>query len=124
MRLRDLTACLAVAALAVAAAPPPKARRISDAELVRYAASKFDARKWMFQREVVGLHRGTLVVADYHCGDVCPHYTRRIIHYDVTPADCARVGGVVASELVVRGIGVRKLEICKPAVLAKAVSAR
>jgi len=118
-----LPASMIIAALAAAgasAAAAPKVRRISDAQLVRYAATPFDKRKMMFTREVVGLHRGILVVADYHCGDVCPAYTRRIIRYDVPLADCARRGGVVVSERIVRGIGTANIQVCKPPILAKA----
>jgi hypothetical protein len=115
-----------ILALAGSSAAPAEAaskpRRISDAQLVRYAATSFDKRKRMFSREVVGVHRGILVVADYHCGDVCPAYTRRVIRYDVPLADCARRGGVVVSERIVRGIGTANIQVCKPPILAKAGS--
>jgi hypothetical protein len=110
---------LTAATGAPAAARASKPHRLSDAQLVRYAASPFDKRKRMFSREVVGLHRGILVVADYPCGDVCPAYTRRIIRYDVPLADCARRGGVLVSERIVRGIGTANIQICKPPILAK-----
>jgi hypothetical protein len=116
-----LVAALACAAAAPAAAPAAarqKARRIGDAQLLRYAASGFDKRKMMFRRETLGLHRGTLVVADFPCSDVCPVYTRRIIHYDVAPADCPRVGGTVVAETYPLGIAVTKRDFCEPAVLA------
>jgi hypothetical protein len=112
-----LVAALACAAAAPAAGPQ-KARRIGDAELLRYAASGFDKRKMMFKRETLGLHRGTLVVADFPCSDLCPVYTRRIIHYDVAPADCARVGGTVVAETYPLGIAVTKRDFCEPAILA------
>jgi hypothetical protein len=100
------------------AAPPPKVRHVSDAQLIRYAASGFDKRKMMFKRETIGLHRGILVVADFPCSDVCPGYTRRIIHYDVAPAACPRVGGVVVAETYPLGIAVTKRDFCEPPVLA------
>jgi hypothetical protein len=101
-----------------AAAAAAKVRQVGDAQILRFAATKFDKRKMMFHREVIGLHRGTLVVADYPCGDVCPAYTRRIIHYDAAVADCARIGGAIVSELVPRGPAVAKRDFCEPAVLA------
>ena len=107
------------AALLTAAAPTPAApRRLSDSDLLRLAASKFDARKMMFRHDLLGVHRGVRVVADYPCGDVCPQYTRRIIHY-VAVAECGRTGGVVVSELVPRGPAVGKRDFCEPAVLAR-----
>jgi len=101
-----------------ARAVPAKLRHVSDVQLLRFADTKFDKRKMMFRHEIVGVHRGTLVVADYPCGDVCPAYTRRIIHYDVVAADCSRTGGSVVSELVPRGPAVAKRDYCEPAVLA------
>jgi len=121
--MRNLLLSVAIIALSGGGTPAEaasKPRRISDAQLIRYAATSFDKRKKMFTREVVGLHRNLLVVADYPCGDVCPTYTRRIIRYDVPLADCARKGGVVVSERIVRGIGLASIEVCKPAVLARA----
>lgn len=116
---------LVIAALAAAAAAPapagpaPKPRRLTDAQLLRYAASPFDKRKRMFTREIVGLHRGIPVVADYPCGDVCPAYTRRIVRYDLPLETCAARGGIVASERIVRGIGVATIQVCEPAVVAR-----
>jgi hypothetical protein len=102
------TACAAAAPL----------RRLSDRDLVRYAASKFDARAMMGRRIVLGTHGGTRVVADFVCGDVCPAYTKRIIHYDVPPEHCASVHGKVVSQLVPRGPAVIGQPFCEPPVLA------
>jgi hypothetical protein len=114
---------LLIAALASAtggrAGPAAKHRHVSDAQLIRYVATGFDKRKMMFKRETIGLHRGTLVVADFPCSDVCPAYTRRIIHYDVAPADCPRVGGVVVAETYPLGIAVTKRDFCEPGVLTR-----
>jgi hypothetical protein len=112
---------IAALGLLTAAAPPhDKVRRLSDSDLRRYAASKFDARKMMFRHEVIGRYRGTLVVADFPCGDVCPQYTRRIIHFAVDPDSCARVAGaVVVEEIVPRGIAVHRQAYCEPRIIAK-----
>lgn len=123
MRTERLPIWLALAAMAggaaAAAATPAKVRRIGDAELVRFAASKFNKAEMMSKRQVVGLHRGTLVVADYPCGDVCPTYTRRIVHYDVPVGDCARVRGAVAWETVPRGPAATRQAFCEPAILIR-----
>ena len=105
-------------AAAAHAAPAQKPRHLTDAQLLRYAATGFDKRKMAFRHEAIGLHRGTLVVADFPCSDVCPAYTRRIIHYDVAPAGCVRVGGVVVAETYPLGIAVTKRDFCEPPVLA------
>lgn len=87
----------AVLGLAAGAPPPQRARApiraLSDADLVRYASKRFDPMKAPTGREVLGRHRGTMVVVDFPCSDVCPQETRRIIHYDVPVGDCRRVRG-------------------------------
>jgi hypothetical protein len=107
----------AAALLAFTAAAHP--RRIGDRDLLRYAATKFDKRAMLGRRLVLGEHRGTLVVATFTCGDVCPAYTKRIIHYDVPPEQCDAVGGMVVDELVPRGPAVRPKPYCEPRVLAE-----
>jgi hypothetical protein len=94
-------------------------RRLSDSDILSYAAAKFDKRAMMFKRVALGRHRGMPVVAIHPCGDVCPVYTRRIVHYDVPVADCARRGGVVRDELMPRGPAVARQPFCVPAVLAR-----
>jgi hypothetical protein len=116
-----LLALLALALPLAAAARPTPERRLSDRDLRRYAAARFDKRALMFRRIVLGRHHGTLVVADHPCGDVCPQYTRRIVHYDVPPELCAGAGGIVEEVMVPSGIAVTRKRFCVPRVLAKAV---
>jgi hypothetical protein len=107
----DVIAALLAATLAAAA-------KLSDADLLAYARTSFDRREKSGRHEVLGRHRGVLVVVDYPCGDVCPNYTTRIIHYDVPVADCDRVAGRVIDRLLVRGPGLRHAAFCVPPVLA------
>ena len=119
---------LAAAAFAAPVAAGPRApatpRALTDADLMAYAAAPFDKRAMMFKRVALGRHRGLPVVAVHPCGDVCPVYTRRIVHYDVPLADCVRRGGVIREELVPRGPAVGRQPYCKPAVLARPVDPR
>ena len=123
MSLRILLAAAAVLPLAASPAlacgqrPPPQ-RKLSDSELLAYASAEFDKRAMMFKRVALGRHRGLPVVAIHPCGDVCPVYTRRIVHYDVPLADCERRGGVVREQLMPRGPAVARQPFCLPAVLA------
>src|SRR4051812_10998278 len=102
---------LSAAASASALARPP---RLSDAGLVRFAGSRFDPFARTGRVRVLGVHHRTLVVVDYPCGDVCPAYTKRIVHYDVPPEACARVGGTIVDELVPRGPAVMPMPYCEP----------
>ncbi len=130
--MSPLPAIAALALLALSAAGPAAAgqrpaqplRRLTDNDLLRLAAAPFDKRAMMFRRVVLGRHRGHTVVAVHPCGDVCPQYTRRIIHYDVPPERCAQAGGVVVEELVPVAIAVQRKPYCKPAVLARPAGAK
>jgi hypothetical protein len=104
---------MALAAASPSARPP----RLSDAQLLRFARSRFDPFARTDRVRVLGVHRGTLVVVDYPCGDVCPAYTKRIVHYDVAPEGCARVGGTIVNELVPRGPAVMPRPYCEPTVI-------
>ena len=108
---------LATAAAACGDRPAPL-RGLSDSDLKAYASATFDKRAMMFKRVALGRHRGLPVVAIHPCGDVCPVYTRRIVHYDIPAADCARRGGIVREELMPRGPAVARQPFCVPAVLA------
>lgn len=118
-RILLAAAGLSIATAAAACANPsvPK-RNLSDADVAAYAAAPFDKRAMMFRRVALGRHRGLPVVAIHPCGDVCPAYTRRIVHYDVPVADCARRGGIVREKLMPRGPAVARRPFCVPAILA------
>jgi hypothetical protein len=118
----QLTGPSRIAAEAHRPPPPAPQKQITDSELLAYFHSPFDRRAKMGRREVLGRHRNALVVADFPCSDLCPDYTKRIIHYDV-PADpvaCARVGGVIRQEAVPSGIAVTQKPFCLPKILAAA----
>lgn len=121
-RILLAAAGLSLAAATAAAAFGERAdskRRLSDSDIAAYAAAPFDKRAMMFKRVALGRHRGLPVVAIHPCGDVCPVYTRRIVHYDVPVADCARRGGIVRQELMPRGPAVARQPFCVPAILAR-----
>jgi hypothetical protein len=108
---------VALMALGFAASPPARPPRIGDAGLLRFARSRFDPYQRADRIRVLGLHRGTPVVVDYPCGDVCPAYTKRIVHYDVPPEACGRVGGTIVNELIPRGPAVMPRPYCEPSVI-------
>jgi len=92
---------------------------LDDAALQAYAAGSFD-KAMMGQTVELGRHHGVPVVAEFRCGDVCPQYTVRIIHYRLPErADCAAVGGVEKSVAVPVAIAVMEETFCVPKVLAQ-----
>ena len=113
MRPAALAAALLVASVSCGS------REISDAELLRYAASTYDKRKMEGREIIVGVHRGVQVVAEFPCADLCPDYTTRVIRYAVAPgAECASKGGVDKLIGVPEGIGWTERRYCVPAILA------
>ena len=118
---------LAAAGLSLAAATaaaacgdrPGPLRALTDSQIAAFASAPFDKKAMMFKRVPLGRHRGLPVVAIHPCGDVCPVYTRRIVHYDVPVSACARRGGIVREELMPNGPAVVRRPFCVPAILAR-----
>ncbi|MBS0412512.1 MAG: hypothetical protein JSR86_21535 [Proteobacteria bacterium] len=116
--MRVLAPALAAVLSACASAAAGGAGLISDAELQAYAAKPFDKSAMMFKHLALGRNHGAPVVVDFPCGDVCPAYTVRIIHYDVAPGPaCAAVGGIEQKIMVPRGIAVSSETFCVPRAL-------
>lgn len=96
-------------------------RVITDAELIAFSQERFSKADMMFQHLALGMHNGLQVVADHPCGDICPSYTLRIIHYQLANgAACEEVGGVVLRVGVPRAIAVNLESFCVPKVLGLA----
>lgn len=67
----------------------------------------------------IGVYNGTKVIEAFHCSDLCPENTLRIIHYDVPDVEsCARIGGVIKQILVPIAITVAPRQFCFPEVIA------
>ena len=116
--MRVLALGLAALLSACASAASEAAGSISDAELRAYAAKPFDRAAMMFKHVALGRNHGAPVVADFPCGDVCPNYTVRIIHYDLPPGPaCAAAGGIEQKVMVPRGIAVSSVTYCVPKAL-------
>jgi len=99
----------------VSAGPP----KLSDADLVAYAAQPFDHMAMMGKRITIGLYRGAPVIAEFPCSDICPQYTTRIIRFDIAPgAACAAAGGVTQTRRVPFSIAMVEREFCIPKPLA------
>ena len=95
-----------------------QANTLSDEALVRYAASRFDQAEKMHKREVLGVHHGATVIAEYPCADFCPNYTIRVIRYDLAPGmSCAGIGGVFTNIRVPDGFGAGDRAYCVPKIL-------
>jgi hypothetical protein len=110
-------AALTLAALAIAGFAPPDT--LTDAQIKAYAAKAFVKREKMFKQDVLGIHHGARVVADFPCSDVCPDYTTRVVHYDVEPGPaCDAIGGVSVRRSIPVGIGAAERTYCVPKVLA------
>jgi hypothetical protein len=94
---------------------------LSDKALVDYARKFHGSHDWMsFPKsgDVVGTYRGAKVVAEVRCSDICPDYTRLVVHYDTPPgAACKKLGGHEVQVMMPISIAVRNEAFCVPAVL-------
>ena len=85
------------------------------AALKAYTSKPWDKATLMHTTVDVGTYKGVPVVAEFPCSDVCPQYTKRIIHYRLPAgASCAGVGGVEKEVLVPIAITVRMKTFCIP----------
>ena len=94
--------------------------KLDDVALRAYARRPWDKAALMNRTVELGRHHGVAVVAEFPCGDVCPQYTVRIIHYQL-PADvsCASVGGLERPVLVPLAIAMISRTLCIPATLVE-----
>ena len=91
---------------------------LSDAALLSYASSEYDKRLAIESRALGSLN-GTDVLVDYFCGDVCPNYTVRVIHFAVEPGPrCIEAGGVERSVVIPVAIAAMERTFCFPRILA------
>jgi len=107
-------------ALAFVSALAASADTLGDDALVAYASQPYNKAEKFGTREILGVHHGAKVIAEFPCSDVCPNYTTRIIHYDVAPGpDCDTIGGLVRAQSVPISIAVMQKNFCVPKVLVE-----
>lgn len=116
LKALTLTAILLSLASCVTTAAPSDT--LTDAELIKIAETHDDDHTQ--DKRVIGIHNGTKVIEEFHCSDLCPENTTRIVHYDVPEqATCESIGGVTKSILVPIAITVMPREYCLPKVIAQ-----
>ena len=110
---------MALVCVVPAALADPPLPQLSDADLVGYAARPYDKAKMMFKQVRLGMNHGLVVLVDFPCGDVCPAYTTRIIHYELGPGPrCTAAGGANETRAVPYSIAMVEAQYCVPKVLA------
>lgn len=118
-KTKILTLSALITSLAACFSLPTNENTLSDAQLINIAQQ--DSRKPVEGQPnlVIGVHNGTKVIEEFHCSDLCPENTVRIVHYDVPEqATCDSIGGVTKSVLVPIAITVKPREYCFPKVIA------
>jgi len=99
-----------------------KARQLTDDDIANYAAKVRQAsfrQKASVDRQILGLHNGARVVAEFPYLDD-GHTKLGMIHYDVKPGEaCRRVGGVARLEWVPAPMAMTQRPFCVPKVLVE-----
>ncbi len=96
-----------------------KSNKLNDREILSFAKSSYEQSKKMHTQEILGYQNGTKVIVEYPCSDLCPEYTKRIIHYAVDVENCAEADGIVKEISIPMGIAFGPKEFCIPKVLEK-----
>lgn len=108
-----------IISLVACVSTPTNENTLSDAQLINIAQQ--DSRQPIEGQPnlVIGVHNGTKVIEEFHCSDLCPQNTVRIVHYEVPEqSTCDHIGGVTKSILVPIAITVMPREYCFPKVIA------
>ncbi len=92
-------------------------KELTDKEILDYAKTSFNQSEMMFKDFILGYHNGIPVRAWFPCSDICPDYTTKIIHYNVSINQCKEIGGSIAIIYVPVGIASSREEFCVPTVL-------
>lgn len=92
---------------------------VSDEEILNYATRSYDKNHIAQSRMILGSHGGTTVLVEYICSDLCPDYTVRVIHYELSKDQkCSDVGGVEKEVRIPVAIAAMNRIFCFPKVLA------
>lgn len=90
---------------------------VSDSDLISRAEAVLASKEAPADR-ILGIHHGLPVLIDIRCGDVCPAYTVRILHYPgQAEAACAQTGGDIATVDVPKSITYGPEKFCIPHIL-------
>ena len=93
---------------------------ISDERLKELAQKPYNKGQMVGKRILLGTQSDVKIFADFPCGDICPDYTSRIIHLDVTPGPtCTAAGGVNEDEGVSVGTSNTVAPFCVPRAIAR-----
>lgn len=110
---------ISLTTLASCVTAPTNENTMTDAQLVQLVKQTDRKPVEGEPNLVVGGHNGTKVIEEFHCSDLCPQNTVRIVHYDVAAGPtCDAIGGVSKSILVPIAITVMPREYCFPKVIA------
>jgi hypothetical protein len=94
-------------------------RPVSDDELLNYAVAPYDKNHIQLQKSWLGLNNGTPVISEFICSDLCPHYTVRVIHYELErDKSCAAAGGIEKAIRIPVSRATMNKVFCFPKVLA------
>ena len=110
---------ISLTALVSCVSAPTNENTMTDAQLVQLAKQTYRKPVEGEPNLVVGVHNGTKVIEEFHCSDLCPQNTVRIVHYDVAAGPtCDAIGGVTKSILVPIAITVAPRPFCLPQAIA------
>jgi len=91
---------------------------LTSNKILKFAMNPYAKGAKMNTTETLGMHNKNKVQVIYPCGDICPDYTTRIIHYKIAINNCKSIGGIIKKKRVVRGRASNIESFCVPAIIA------
>lgn len=93
-------------------------KTLSDEQILALAQLKMNDPLNAQLSKNLGSHHGVPMVFEQICSDVCPNYTVRLIHYQLSPKQtCQMVGGAEKTLLIPAGIAAVKQKFCFPKII-------
>ena len=91
---------------------------VSDEEILDYATRPYNKYKIEQHRVVLGSRGGAIVLAEYICSDICPEYTVRVVHYELSKdQNCSEVSGIEKEIRIPVAIAAMNKTYCFPKIL-------
>ena len=91
---------------------------LTNNRILKFAMEPYAKSAKMNTTEILGTHNKNILQVIYPCGDICPDYTKRIIHYKIEMKNCKNIGGIIKKKRIVRGRASNIESFCVPVVIA------
>jgi len=92
-------------------------KELTDADLFALLTKEFDLNIVSGAKVIIGTYKGTELIADFPCSDVCPLNTVKIIRFNVKANECSSTEGKEEELLTPMSISMGTKLFCVPEII-------